>query len=89
MVDISKCTPIVQKYIKYDWSACDAGLANNEEEVKRILEEKHKFKVNNFTLKDYDSMIYLVETQYRYTPMILAWKRGKERYIAELKQNEY
>jgi len=86
MIDISKCTPNVQKYIRYDWAACEAGLAGNEGEAKRILEEKHQFKVNNFTLNDYDSMINHMESQHRYLPMINAWKRARERYISEHQQ---
>ncbi len=83
MYDISKYTPNAQKYIRYGWAACRAGEKGDDEEFERILEERHNFKVNNFTLEDYDSMI---EDSSDYPPECQVWRRAKERYITEHQQ---
>ncbi len=81
MYDISKYTPNAQKYIRYGWAAWDA---KSDEEFDRILEERHQFKVNNFTLEDYDSMI---EDSITSPQECNAWRSARERYIAEHPQN--
>jgi len=84
MEDISKYTPNAQKYIRYGWAACDAD-DDDEEEFDRILEERHQFKVKNFRLEDYDSMIEYARTS---PQECHAWRRARERYIAEHQQME-
>ncbi len=86
MQDISKYTKNAQKYIKYDWAACEAGCKGNDEELERILDEREKFCDENFTLDDYDSMIDILKKNYRYPPMTNAWIQGREIYITEHQQ---
>ncbi len=82
MQDISKYTTNAQKYIRYDWAACEAGGKGNHKEFERILEERHQFKVKNFTLEDYDSMIESARDSSSYQECN-AWIRARERYLAE------
>jgi len=77
MYDISMRTPNVQKYIRYDWAAWEA---KDDEEFRRILNERNKFCKENFTLEDYDSMI---EECRDYPPSCIRWKRIKAKYLAE------
>jgi len=82
MQDISKYTPNAQKYIRYDWAACDA---KDEEEFRRIINERNKFYKENFTLEDYNSML---EDSKNYTPAYNMWKRIRARYLAEHQHKE-
>ncbi len=81
MRDISKYTPNVQKFIRYDWAAWNA---KNDEDFERILKERNKFYKENFTLEDYDSML---EESYDYPPEYQMWKRAKDEYLASHMQN--
>ncbi len=85
MQDISKYTKNAQKYIRYDWAACEAGRKGNDEEFRRILNERNKFYKENFTLEDYDSML---EDSKDYPPAHNMWKQIKARYIVEHQQKE-
>jgi len=85
MRDISIRTPNAQKYIRYGWAAWDAGEKGNEQELRRILNERNKFCDENFTLEDYDSMI----EDSRTAPQVYnMWIQAKEEYIAEHQQKE-
>ncbi len=85
MYDISMRTPNAQKYIRYDWAAWEEGSKGNNEEFRRILNERSKFRKENFTLEDYDSMI---EECSDYPPSRNRWQQMKEEYLAEHQQKK-